>query len=481
MDIRVVTTAEPSSPAVNEGLCVFRGQRAEHGDSQQDSTGGEPDAPRGNNGKPDRSRFASPRPDPPVTLAQSEFKLKWSYPSTHQSSRGLRGASGHGERLRPQSSGGPGQTRISLLNQPPNRTPRGWKRLEQSDEVESFVTPRSMQGKHRPGWLSARQPLSGPTTPRVQSARARRPPDWSSGAEPAPSTARSVLSSLPQSDKDKVDMASVEQIQQEQERRSQEELKQFREKIFENPKRRYSKREMESFCHKLWGNNDVERMKKICSRLPEDRSYEDCTFLCKMLNKSTFIQKQFEMQNLRPASTCVQYLHVAPGDDLKVHEETPQVFILVQGLMAEPSSGDLVKEGDHILRMPSRKTPQLLRTESNRWTGSFSKIRILTLTKSASSKKLRRQSSKLMSPDLNAENSPATRLPSMDLDSTKVDSDSPPAVFSQARLFCGASFVVSFLFHNGIIMHPRPCNWAGCAFWTSKQETFSLTVWHACA
>ena len=296
---------------------------------------------------------------------------------------------------------------MSLLSQPPNRTPRGWQKLQELDGAEDASaqdasTPRprvtsASATKQRPGWLSERQSSSaGCITPRVQSARARRPPEWKSSASEAEdlgATARSVLSGLPAGEK--VSLASLEQIQAMQDSKARQDMREFRDQLFENPKRRFSKREREHFCLKLLGNTDIQQMQKICSRTPEDRSQDDCMFLCKMMKKCSFLQENLPTERMLAAARCVQCLSLAPGEDLHVYEKTPQVFILVQGLMADPISGNLVKQNDYILRMPESKPSLQNINPDSKWAtalGSLIKTKSPRLGKGGSFR-LKRQSS----------------------------------------------------------------------------------------
>jgi len=276
-----------------------------------------------------------------------------------------------------------------VLSQPPNRTPRSWQKAQERDEAErSADAATPWNDRHRPGWLSARLPPSGHNTPRVQSARARRLPAWNSGADLIGSTVNSVLSRLgsiggPGGHNKRV--AVLEQIQKDQELQARQEVRAVRDKLFENPKRRFTKREMEHFCQKLLGNDDIQQMQKICSKAYEDRSHEDCTFLCKMLGKCSFLQQNLSMPRMLCAARCVQALSLAPGEDLHVSDKTPQIFILVQGLMAEPTSGDLVKQGDYVLRMPNMPKSHIF--SDTKWSHSKPKIMLAGGTADGGKKK----------------------------------------------------------------------------------------------
>jgi len=256
-----------------------------------------------------------------TSVVQSEFKLKW--PKTQNVgvvggiSMNARLSSELGARAQSQMADSSQEKRLLHLSQPPNRTPRAWQKLQQQEAAElsegrtAQTADPDSPNRHRPGWLSAR-PASGHnfgSNRAVQSARARRPPDWNASTGP--------FSSLPSS-KSSAKMGesvhfkeTMEQIQQVQERRVRRELKEFRDQLFENPKRHFSKRERELFFQKIWGSDDMHQMQKICSRAMDDRSFEDCTFLCKMLSKCSFLQQKLSMPQMHSAALCMQALSLA--------------------------------------------------------------------------------------------------------------------------------------------------------------------------
>jgi len=331
-------------------------------------------------------------------VPQNEFKLQWPQSPADQAQHFAT------PRARPRTAL---QSRLSALGQPANRTPRAWQKLQQRDQEEADSplphTPRerlhhpASASRHRPGWQSARRPPSGITTPRVQSARARRPPEWKSGAEALGNTGNSGRASPaggePANARPPVQTSSFAQIMQEEERQVRQEMREYRDKLFENPKRRFTRREMETFCLKLLGSTDTQQMHRICAKAPDDRSYEDCTFLCKMLSKCNFVQQNMSPLMMLAVSRCIQGRSLAPGEDLLVDDKTPQIFVLVQGLMAEPDSGSMMKQGEYILRMSrsARKVGDSLMSRS------LKKIAIgVTLNRRSSAAFRRRSSSTLL-------------------------------------------------------------------------------------
>jgi len=318
-----------------------------------------------------------PAPSPSFTfrpyssmVPQNQFKLQWP-----QSPVG--GPQFFTPRARPQTAG-----RLSTLVQPPNRTPRAWQKMQQRDQEEAEAhTPRerlhppASAGRHRPGWLSARREPSGHDSARVQSARAHRPPEWKSGAESLGSTVNSGTMKHTGGEPvtPHVQTSSFEQIVQEEERHAREEMREYRDKLFENPKRRFTKREMENFCLKLQGSTDTQQMHRICAKAQEDRSYEDCTFLCKMLSKCNFVQQNMSPPTMLAISRCIKGRSLAPGEDLLIDDKTPQIIVLVQGLLAEPESGTMMKQGEYILRMP-KNVQSFKPSASSKWGRSFSKV-----------------------------------------------------------------------------------------------------------
>jgi len=281
-----------------------------------------------------------------IVVPPSEFKLQWPQTPLVPASTPRLSA-----RTRPQSAS---TSRMSQLCQPPNRTPRSWQKLQQRDELESRTDADTPRSSHRPGWLSARRPEPGHSTPRLLSARARRPPQWRAGEGTGDPAGATMMNLLRRPSTGNVRTESVEMVQQQQEMQARQEMRQLRDELFDNPKRRFTKGEMERFCQKLLGNSDIQLMQKICSKAPEDRSHEDCNFLCQMLGKHSFLRQNLSRSRLLSVSRCFQTLSLSPGEDMHVQENAPQIFILVQGLIAEPISGDLIKQGDHILRMPRR-------------------------------------------------------------------------------------------------------------------------------
>jgi hypothetical protein len=304
------------------------------------------------------------------TVPQNQFKLQW--PQSPAA-----GQQFFTPRARPQTAG-----RLSTLVQPPNRTPRAWQKMQQRDEEEAEAhTPRqrlhhpASAGRHRPGWLSARREPSGHDSTRVQSARAHRPPEWKSGAESLGSTVNSgpVNHTGGEPVTPHVQTSSFEQIVQEEERHAREEMREYRDKLFENPKRRFTKREMENFCLRLQGSTDTQQMHRICAKAQEDRSYEDCTFLCKMLSKCNFVQQNMSPPAMLAISRCIKGRSLAPGEDLPIDDKAPQLIVLVQGLLAEPESGTMMKQGEYILRMP-KNVQSFKPSAPSKWGKSFSKV-----------------------------------------------------------------------------------------------------------
>jgi hypothetical protein len=255
------------------------------------------------------------------SVVQSEFKLQW--PKTQNVgvvggiSMNARLSSEVGARAQSQTADSSQEKRLLHLSQPPNRTPRAWQKLQQQEAAElsegrtAQTADPDSPNRHRPGWLSAR-PVSGHNSGSnraVQSARARRPPDWNASTGPFNSLPSSRTSAkMGESVEFK---ETMEQIQQVQERRVRRELKEFRDQLFENPKRHFSKRERELFFQKIWGSDDINQMQKICSRAMDDRSFEDCTFLCKMLSKCSFLQQNLSMPQMHSAALCMQALALA--------------------------------------------------------------------------------------------------------------------------------------------------------------------------
>ena len=349
-----------------------------------------------------------------VPVPQSEFKLQWpkqAYPVSSMSPRFFTPTRGHS---RPQAATDLQSNTLSRLSQPANRTPRAWQKVQQLslDEQQASDSAAGAQtglGGHRPGWLSARQPLSSNKTPRVQSARTRRPPEWQAGSDTLNGNALSFTSSTGDGPLAGGRIhASLQQLQEDGERQARQEMREYRDKLFEIPKRRFTRREVETFCQKLLGNSDTQQMHSICGKAPDDRSYEDCTFLCKMLSKCSFVQHGLSASTMLAFARCVQGRSLAPGEHLHVDSTTPQIYVLVQGLIAEPTSGDLIKQGDYILRMfeqHSSSSKRLSRRGSSLWGSSMSKISLGTSLRRST--KAKRQPSKSDVLDTSSMPSPA--------------------------------------------------------------------------
>lgn len=311
------------------------------------------------------------------TVPQNQFKLQW------PQSPAPAGPQAFTPRARPQTA-----SRLFTLVQSPNRTPRAWQKMQRDQEEAEAHTPRerlhppASAGRHRPGWLSARREPSDHDSTRVQSARAHRPPEWKLGEETHGSL--STVNSGPVNHTGgepvtpHVQTSSFEQIVQEEERHAREEMREYRDKLFQNPKRRFTKREMENFCLKLLGSTDTQQMHRICAKAQEDRSYEDCTFLCKMLSKCNFVQQNMSPPTMLAISRCIKGRSLAPGEDLLIDDKMPQIIVLVQGLLAEPESGTMMKQGEYILRMP--KNVQNLKPPAlSKWGRSLSKVSLGTI------------------------------------------------------------------------------------------------------
>lgn len=320
---------------------------------------------------------SKPRFSVSMAIPQSEFKLQWPQSPSVSVAMSPRPTA----RARPKTAA---EHRLSSLSQPPNRTPRAWQKLQQRDELEARADDGTPISNYRPGWLSARRPgpASASSTPRILSARARRPTQCNEGD--GMRSANSRLSNVAEGPLNHLDRTeSVAEVQQQQERQAQQEMRQCRDKLFENPKRRFTRKEMENFCQQLFGSTDIQHMQKICRKSPEDRSYEDCDFLCRMMSKCSFLRQNLSRPNMLAVSRCIQALSLAPGEDMHVQENAPQLFTLVQGLMSEPKSGDLIKQGDHILRFPSKGKASA--DSGSRWTPVRKGLRRRSLRKEGSS------------------------------------------------------------------------------------------------
>jgi hypothetical protein len=77
-------------------------------------------------------------------------------------------------------------------------------------------------------------------------------------------------------------------------------------------------------------------------------------------------------------SRCIKGRSLAPGEDLLIDDKTPQIIVLVQGLLAEPESGTMMKQGEYILRMP-KNVQNLKPPAPSKWGRSLSKVSLGTI------------------------------------------------------------------------------------------------------